>query len=127
MRVKRFDLLAVLCLMILLFGLPAAVWAGQSSVSVEAPATAQKGTEITVKISVAHSGNSRFHHTEWVFVKVNGQEVQRWEYTGSNRPESERFTKELKIVVSEPLEIVAEASCNLHGSAGPAKAGVAVQ
>jgi desulfoferrodoxin (superoxide reductase-like protein) len=127
MSIKRMDVLAVLCLMILLFGLPSAVRAGQSSVSVEAPATVQKGAEITVKISVAHSGNSRFHHTEWVSVKVNGQEVQRWEYSGSNTPESERFTKEFKIVVNEPLEIVAEASCNLHGSAGAAKAGVAVQ
>ena len=127
MSLKRVDVLAVLCLMILLFGLPSAVWAGQSSVTVEAPATAQKGAEITAKVSVAHSGNSRFHHTEWVSLKVNGQEVQRWEFSGSNTPESERFTKEVKIVVNEPLEIVAEASCNLHGSSGPAKAGVAIK
>ena len=36
-----------------------------------------------------------------------------------NRPEAAIFTKEVKLTVNEPLEIVAEANCNLHGSAGP--------
>ena len=127
MRVKSTEIFASVCLLFLLFGLTSHGWAGRSSVTIEAPAAAQKGTEITVKINVAHNGNSRFHHTEWVSVKVNGREIQRSDYSGSNTPESERFTKELKIVVNEPLEIVAEASCNLHGSAGPDKANVAIR
>ena len=127
MRLKKKDVLAVFCLILLLCTMPPAAWAGRSSTTVEAPAAAEKGTEITVKITVAHNGNSRFHHTEWVSVKVNGEEVRRWEYSGSNTPESERFTKEFKIVVNEPLEIAAEASCNLHGSAGHGKASVAVK
>jgi len=127
MKLKKIDVLAVSCLIILLCTMPSAAWAGRSSATVEAPASAEKGTEITVKITVAHNGNSRFHHTEWVSVKINGEEVRRWEYSGANTPEGERFTKELEIVVNEPLEIAAEASCNLHGSAGPGKASVAVK
>ena len=127
MRMKKIDALAVSCLILFICAMPSGAWAGRSSVTVEAPAAAEKGSEITVKISVAHNGNSRFHHTEWASVKVNGEEVRRWEYSGSNRPESEKFTKEFKIVVNQPLEIVAEASCNLHGSAGPGKASVAVK
>ena len=127
MRLKKIDVLAVSCLILFLCAMPSAAWAGRSSVTVEAPAAAEKGTDITVKITAAHNGNSRFHHTEWVSVKVNGEEVRRWEYSGSNTPESERFSKEFKIAVYEPLEIVAEASCNLHGSAGPGKASVEVK
>jgi desulfoferrodoxin (superoxide reductase-like protein) len=123
----QIKISAALGLMILLFATASPCWAGRSSVTLEVPATAQKGAEITVRINVAHNANSRFHHTERVSVKVNGQEIQRWEFSGSNTPESERFTREFKIVVNEPLEIVTEASCNLHGSAGPDKANVAIQ
>jgi desulfoferrodoxin (superoxide reductase-like protein) len=124
--VKKIHIFAALFLMTL-FCLASPGWAGRSSVTIEAPAAAQQGSEITVKINVAHDGNSRFHHTEWVYVKVKGEEVRRWEYSGSNRPQSERFSKEFKIAVNEPFEIIAEASCNLHGSTGPAKARVAVE
>ena len=44
-----------------------------------------------------------------------------------NRPEGAIFTKEIKLMVNEPLEIVAEANCNLHGSAGPAKKKIALK
>jgi desulfoferrodoxin (superoxide reductase-like protein) len=127
MRVKRIEISAALFLTILLFGLASPCWAGRSSATLEVPSSAQKGAEITIRVNVAHNGNSRFHHTEWVSLKVNGQEIQRWEYSGSNTPESERFTREVKIVVNEALEIVAESSCNLHGSAGADKADVAVE
>jgi hypothetical protein len=56
-----------------------------------------------------------------VYVKVNGTEVARWKYTAFNRPVSENFTKEIIVTVNGPTEIVAEASCNIHGSEGPAK------
>ena len=120
-------MMAALFLSILSFALTSPCWAGRSSVTLEAPATAQKSTEITVKVNVAHSGNSRFHHTEWVSVKVSGREIRRWEYSGSNTPENERFTRGFRIVVNEPLEIVAEDSCYLHGSAGPDQALMAME
>jgi desulfoferrodoxin (superoxide reductase-like protein) len=126
-RPQRILLFSAVSLAVLIFGVASPGWAGRSSVTIEAPVAASKGAEITVKINVAHNGNSRFHHTEWVSVKVNGEEIRRWEYSGSSTPESEQFTKDFKLVVNEPVEIVAEASCNLHGSAGPDKANVAIQ
>jgi desulfoferrodoxin (superoxide reductase-like protein) len=121
---KQFFLAALLALFV---GLPSLGWAGKSSVTIEAPATAQKGSEITIKLNVAHDGNSVAHYTQWVSLKVNGKEIHRWEFGAFSRPESDRFSKEVKVTVNEPLEIIAEASCNLHGSAGPAKANVEIK
>lgn len=125
MKGKKAGMVAVVCLSFF-FALNALAWADRSAVSIEAPATAQKGSEITVKLNVTHSANSSFHHTEWAALKVNGQEVQRWEYGSRNLPAGNRFSVEYKMTVSEPLEIIAEAYCNLHGSAGPAKANVRI-
>ena len=122
---KKEFVLAVFA--IILLGLTTLSWAGKSSVTIEAPATAQKGSEITIKLNVAHDGNSVAHYTQWVSLKVNGKEIQRWEFGAFSRPESDKFSKEVKITVNEPLEIIAEASCNLPGSAGPAKASVGLK
>ncbi len=94
--------------------------ADKSAVTIAAPGTAPKGSEVTVKLSVTHSGNSRFHYTNWVVLKANGKEIARWDFTGSKRPEAEAFTREAKITVNETMELTAEANCNLHGSKGPA-------
>lgn len=126
MKTKEIGIVAAVCLMIL-SALASPAWADRSAVTIEAPATAQKGSETVIKLNVTHSGNSSFHHTQWVALKVNGKEVQRWEYSGSNLPSSNRFSVEYKIAVTEPLEVIAEASCNMHGSAGPAKATVRVK
>ena len=80
-----------------------------------------KERRFLVKIQITHSANSVFHYTNWVQVKVNGKDTVLWEYSMGNRPEGAIFTKEVKLMVNEPLEIVVEANCNLHGSAGPAK------
>jgi hypothetical protein len=58
---------------------------------------------------------------------VNGKEIARWDYTMSNLPEGATFTKEIKYRIDGDIEIKAEASCNLHGSAGPAMAKVLVK
>ena len=97
------------------------VFANKSAVTLEGPASAEKGSEVTIKITVTHSANSFFHYTKWLKVQANGQPVQQWDYSAGNRPEGETFTKEVKIKVLENTEVVAEASCNIHGSAGPAK------
>jgi len=126
MRSGKKQFVLAVCAVVLL-DLAAPCWAGKSSVTIEAPATAQKGSEIIVKINVVHDGNSVAHYTQWVSLKVNGKEIERWEYGAFKRPESDKFTKEVKITGNEPMEIVAEASCNLHGSAGPAKAKVEIK
>ena len=101
--------------------------ADKSAVTIEAPDQVAKGTEITVKVHVTHSSNSFFHHTNWVKVFVNGQQEGFWEYSGRNLPEDAKFTKEIKLTITEPTEIVAEANCNMHGSQGPAEKRIGIK
>ena len=108
----------------LLYGRPA--WANKAAVSIEVPKTAAKGSEIVIRVTVTHSSNSFFHHTEWLWVKVNGKEIRRWEYSGSNLPEGATFTKEIPWKVEGDTEVQAKASCNLHGSQGEGTATVKV-
>jgi desulfoferrodoxin (superoxide reductase-like protein) len=102
-------------------------FASKSSVSLTVPESVSKGTEITIKVNVTHSGNNMFHYTNWVFVKVNGKEVARWDFSSSKTPESENFTREIKYTVNESAQIEAEANCNIHGSTGIAKASIAAK
>ena len=101
-----------------------AAWANKSETKIEAPASADKGSEITIKVTVTHSANSALHHTDWLWVQVNGKEVARWNYSSSNLPEGATFTKEVRHKVEGNLEIKAKANCNNHGSAGEATAKV---
>ena len=86
----------------------------------DAPASARKGSVITIRIGVFRKGNSFFHYTDRVCLEMNGREVRRRPYAFSNRPEAENFTKEVAYKVDGPLEIKARARCNVHGSAGRA-------
>ena len=95
--------------------------ANKASVTIQAPASAQKGSEIVIRINVSHDGNNFFHYVNWVYVSVNGKEVVRWTFSSSDRPEAGNFSREVKVSVNGNSEIVTEANCNLHGSAGPAK------
>jgi len=101
--------------------------ADKSAVTIIAPESAAKGTEVTIKLNVTHHGNNMLHHTQWVHIKVNGKEIARWDFSATNTPESENFTKEIKYTVNEPAQIEAEANCNIHGSAGIVKAGIAIK
>jgi desulfoferrodoxin (superoxide reductase-like protein) len=102
-------------------------FANKSAVTIEAPESAEKGSEINIKINISHKGNNFIHHTNWVYVKINGEEIARWEFSGSKKPEAENFTREVKYTIQETIEIEAAASCNLHGSAGPVQKTVTVQ
>jgi desulfoferrodoxin (superoxide reductase-like protein) len=102
-------------------------WANKAETKIEVPESAAKGSEITIKLTVAHSSNSFLHYTEWLWVQVNGKEVARWNYSSGNLPEGAAFTKEIRYRVEGALEIKAKANCNLHGSAGEASARVAVK
>ena len=96
------------------------VFADKSSVKIEAPQVAEKGAEIVIKILVFHKGNNFVHYTNWVDVKINDKPVKRWTFSASDRPEAENFTRGITYRVTEPVTIVAEANCILHGSEGPA-------
>jgi desulfoferrodoxin (superoxide reductase-like protein) len=95
-------------------------FADKTTVTIEAPDTVKKGMEITIKINVTHRGNNFIHYTNWVYVKANGKEIARWEFSMGNRPEDEKFSKEVKYKITKPTEITAQGNCNIHGSSGPA-------
>jgi desulfoferrodoxin (superoxide reductase-like protein) len=96
-----------------------AAFANKTSVAVEAPNSVAAGTEVTIVINVMHKGNNAFHHTKWVTVKADGEEIANWEFSGSKKPENENFSREVKYTVTKPVEITAQGSCNIHGSQGP--------
>ena len=101
--------------------------ANKSSVTIKAPAEVHGNSEVTVVVTITHKANSFFHYTEWVYVMVNGKELERWQYSASNRPPGEVFSKEVKVLAAGDLDIKAEAGCNIHGSAGPVTFKVAVK
>jgi len=94
-------------------------FANKASVSIEAPAEVAKGTEITIRLTVIHNADNVFHHVEWAQLMVNNNQVGYWKYSTLDRPSAATFTIEIKYTVNENTEIRGEASCNLHGSAGP--------
>ena len=121
------NIAAVITLSVLfVFGVSDA-FADKTYVTIEAPAKVKAGTEITIRINVFHNGNNSFHHTDLVYLKIDGKEVKKWEFSSKNKPESENFTVEFKYTVEKPIEIVAEAICNIHGSKGPATFKVEVE
>ncbi len=126
MRYYRVVSLAIFVLVMFLF-FPRPSSANKSSVTIEAPEKAERGSEITIRVNVHHNANNLFHYTNWVFVRVNGKEVKRWEFSSFDRPEAGNFSREIRYKVDGPLEIVAEAHCNMHGSAGPKKKTVDVK
>ena len=93
-------------------------WANKAEVKIEMPEGAAKGVEIPIRVTVIHNANNFFHHVEWVWIKFNEKEIARWEFTATNRPEEATFTREIKYRVEGDGEIIAKASCNIHGSAG---------
>jgi desulfoferrodoxin (superoxide reductase-like protein) len=119
---RIIGILAVAVGIIISISVP--VWANQAETKIEAPESADKGSEITIKVTVIHSANSYFHYTEWLWVQVNGKEIAKWEYRSGNRPEGATFTKEVKFKVDGDLDIKSKASCNIHGSANEAAAKV---
>ncbi len=95
--------------------------ANKTSVRIEADDVVVKGSEVTIKLFVSHKGNNFIHYTDWMYVKINGEEIKRWEFGNFSKPENENFTRTLTITIEEDTEITAEANCNMHGSAGIAK------
>jgi len=125
----KFRILAVICAFILCSGIfwAAPALADKAAVTIEAPASAAKGAEITIRLTVTHSSNTERHYVDWVKLWVNNQEVNKWEYSSSKLPEGVPFTREIKVKAIGDLEIKAEASCNVHGGKGPAAVKITVQ
>jgi len=117
--------LMFLVMIVLLYGRD--VLANKSATSIEVPENITKGSEITIRVTVTHNANSFIHYTKWLQIMINGKEITRWDYTMGNRPEGATFTKEIKYKAEGDIEIRAEASCNIHGSAGPSTAKVLVK
>ena len=124
---KRYFLhyAVAFCIVFLAFEKPA--FADKSAVRIEAPETAAIGQEITITLHVSHDGNNFIHHTDWVYVKINDQEIKRWTFGMFDTPESEHFTREIQYTVTGPITIKAEADCNMHGSTGISEKKVSVQ
>jgi desulfoferrodoxin (superoxide reductase-like protein) len=104
---------------------PAAL-ADQTDVRIQAPATAAPDSLITVTVHVTHSGNNFFHFTDWVWLKANDTEIGRWEFRSDARPEDENFNRQVSYRVEGPVTLTAQGNCNVHGSAGMARAEVTV-
>jgi len=123
---QKFLNVSILTLFVfLLFSFSAL--ANKTSVKIIAPEKAKKGTEITVKIEVKHVGNSKAHYTDWVLVKVNGEEYKKWEYSTKELPAGQSFTVEFKIKADSKLEILAKGNCNKHGSKGESKTTILIE
>ena len=125
---KRMTMnLSLIFLVMIVFLYGQDVWANKSATSIEVPENITKSSEITIRVTVTHNANSFIHHTKWLQVMINGKEIARWDYTMGNRPEDATFTKEVKYKAEGDIEIKAEASCNIHGSAGPSTVKVLVK
>jgi desulfoferrodoxin (superoxide reductase-like protein) len=98
-------------------------FANKTSVKISIPNTVKKGSQITITINVMHKGNTAGHHTDWVYLKINGKEVKRWSYDKASLPPGGDFTLTYTYVVTEnTLSVETAGDCNIHGSTGPAKA-----
>jgi desulfoferrodoxin (superoxide reductase-like protein) len=113
---------SVLLLLVLFCLSMTGAYANKTKVEIKSPSEVKAGTEVTITLSVIHKGNSKSHHTDWVYLKINGKEVKRWEYPKDALPPGETFTVEFKYVAGEELKLEAEGHCNIHGTAGPANA-----
>lgn len=124
---KRKPAITSVTTLFVIFLFSVNVYANKTSVKIVAPEKAEKGSEITIKIEVSHIGNTKGHYTDWVWIKINGEEYKKWEYAPDNLPENQNFTLEIKVKAETNLEIEAEGNCNKHGSKGEDKATVLIE
>ncbi len=112
---------------IFVMALSVSAFANKSAVAIDVPSGAQKGSSVVIRLNVTHNGNNFIHHTNWVYLKVNGTEIKRWEYSWRHLPEAGNFSLEFPVVADGPLQIEAQSNCNIHGSAGVVKANVDIK
>ena len=122
-------LLMVLIVFVAVWGIavPGPALADKSEVVIDAPNEVSKGEDVTVILHVSHRGNSFFHRTSWVELRVNGQLANRWEYSMFDRPPDENFSVSFSMPAETDLELEAEANCNIHGSENVARKTIVVK
>ena len=125
-RMQQISLTIFFCAVVFLLLAAGPARADKSAAAIQVPTSAAAGSKISVEIIITHNGNNLLHYTKWVRVTVNGAEAARWDFSWNRRPESETFSREISLPVAGPLTIEAEAGCNIHGSAGTARATVAL-
>jgi desulfoferrodoxin (superoxide reductase-like protein) len=123
---SKFKITSSIALIFFLF-LSLGSFANKTSVKIVAPEKVAAGTEVTIKIEVTHIGNTKAHYSDWVVLKINGEEYKKWEYTKDNLPDTQNFTLEFTIKAETDLEIIAEGNCNKHGSKGEDKVNIKVE
>lgn len=106
----------ILLIVALLFFATSPLFANKSSVTLESRQMDANTVEVTVNVS--HAGNNYFHHTDWVKIFVNGNEVNSWNYSKNNLPPSENFKLIYLVKITGETLIECQADCNIHGSAG---------
>jgi len=117
---KKISLLVLTLMFVSFAGI---ALANKTTVKITIPAQVKKGSQITITINVMHKGNTPGHHTDWVYLKINGKEVKRWTYDKDHMPPDGNFTLLYTYVATDNiLNVEAAGDCNIHGSAGPAKA-----
>lgn len=124
---RKIGFFVGIWLVLTVFSLPDPALANKTSVRIDAPASASVGEEITINLQVSHEGNNFIHYTDLVTVTINGEEIQRWEYSNFSKPEAENFTLTLTYKIIGKTEIKAEGNCNMHGSSGPETMTVTVE
>ena len=73
---KKSIALGMLTLAVLFVHIDPA-FANKLAASTEGPTSAEKGTEVTLRITVTRSANSSSHYTEWLKASANQKEIAR--------------------------------------------------
>ena len=113
MKIGRIVGIAVL---VLFWVTLTTAFANESAVRIEAPESAQPGQEVEILVHVSHSGNNFMHYTELVELEINGELVEKWEYSNFSKPPEEAFTVRYFYAADQDFTISARAVCNMHGS-----------
>lgn len=126
MKFKKITVLSFVLLSVVFLWSSLAI-ANKSSVEIEAKDKVEKDKEVDIKLHVTHDGNNIFHGTDELWIKINGEEVKKWEYGLFSGPPSENFTETITYTANENLEIESKAFCNLHGSNNTAQTTIYVE
>lgn len=101
--------------------------ADKSAVEISTPAAVNPGSTVVITMTVTHSANNFMHFTNWAWIRANGKEIARWDFTWRNQPEDKVFSREVRYTVQEPTIISAQSNCNIHGSTGERSVTVRVE
>lgn len=90
MSTRRFYGIIIAGIAIMFFAVAPAA-ANKSGIRIEVPETVEQGKTPEIVLHVSHSGNNFMHYTQWVELKINGEVVEKWEYSATSKPPEEDF------------------------------------